>query len=284
MARLEGGKTVPRPGQIGGALDVARTTRVVEFNDVAALERALAPGDIAAVIAEPAMTNIGMVLPEVGFHDALRTLTREHGTLLVIDETHTISTGSGGWTRAHNLEPDFFVLGKPIAGGVPCAVFGFTTEMAARMEQVRMAAGTTGHGHSGMGTTLSANALAMRAMRANLAHVMTEAAYARAIPLAERLRGRLAALIRDRTLPWCVTQIGVRCEFQFCPAPPRTGRQAEAAFHDSLEKCIHLALLNRGVMITPFHNMMLVCPQTTAEDVDRLVAALDETIDELRNA
>jgi glutamate-1-semialdehyde 2,1-aminomutase len=284
MVRLKDGKTVPRPGQLGSIVDCARTTRVVEFNDAAALERALATNDVAAVIAEPALTNIGMVLPDRGFHAKLRELTRKHGALLVIDETHTISTGPGGWTRAHELDPDIFVLGKPIAGGVPCAVFGVTADVAARMETARARAASGAHGHSGMGTTLSANAFAMHAMRANLEHVMTASAYAHMIPLAERLRDGLNAFIRDRGLSWCVTQIGARCEFQFCAAPPRTGREAEAAFHDSLEKCIHLALLNRGVMITPFHNMILVCPQTTADDVDRLVAALTETIDELRNA
>lgn len=284
MVRLHDGKTVPRAGQLGNILDVARTTRVVEFNNLAALDAALAEGDIAAVLAEPAMTNIGMVLPDPGFHDALRQLTRKHGTLLIIDETHTISTGPGGYTRAHNLEPDMLVLGKPVAGGIPCAVFGVTADVATRMEQARTKAASGGHGHSGMGTTLSANAFAMHAMRANLAHVMTEAAYAHMIPLAERLATNLQSLITKHHLPWSVTQIGARTEFQFCAKPPRTGREAEAAFKDPLEKCIHLALLNRGVMITPFHNMILISPATTAADADRLVTALDETINELTHA
>jgi len=284
MVRLKGGKTVPRSGQLGAVSDVEATTRVVEFNDIEALEKALATQDIAAVLAEPAMTNIGMVLPDPGFHEALRDLTRKAGTLLIIDETHTISTGAGGYTRAHNLEPDIFVLGKPVAGGIPCAVFGVTTDVAARMEKARTNAAADGHGHSGMGTTLSANAFAMHAMRANLAAVMTEQAFAHMIPLAERLREGLERLIAAKALPWSVTQIGARCEFQFCTKPPRTGREAEAAFHDALEKCIHLALLNRGVMITPFHNMTLICPDTQAADVDRLVTALDEVIGEILNA
>jgi glutamate-1-semialdehyde 2,1-aminomutase len=284
MVRLKDGKTIPRAGQLGNVLDVAHTTRVVEFNDLPALEAALKSNDIAAVIAEPAMTNIGMVLPEPGFHEALRQLTRKHGTLLIIDETHTISTGPGGYTRAHNLEPDIFVLGKPVAGGIPCAVFGVAADVARRMEQARAQAAGGGHGHSGMGTTLSANAFAMHAMRANLAHVMTDAAYAHMIPLAERLSTNLRTLIAKHHLPWSVTQVGARTEFQFAAKPPRTGREAEAAFHDSLEKCIHLSLLNRGVMITPFHNMILICPVTTADDADRLVAALSETINELAHA
>jgi len=284
MVRLQDGKTIQRPGQLGSIADVARTTAVVEFNDLAALEQALAAGDIAAVLAEPAMTNIGMVLPDAGFHEALRKLTRKAGTLLIIDETHTISTGPGGWTKRFGLEPDIFVLGKPIAGGIPCAVFGVTADMAERMQQAQAKASSGGHGHSGMGTTLSANAFALHAMRANLEHVMTDDAYARMIPLAERLSQGLTRMLRSKDLPWSVTQIGSRCEFQFCEKPPRTGREAEAAFHDDLERCLHLALMNRGIMITPFHNMMLVCPETNASDVDHLVHALGETIDELQHA
>jgi glutamate-1-semialdehyde 2,1-aminomutase len=284
MVRLVEGRTVPRPGQLGSIDDVARTTGVVEFNDLAALEAALRTQEIAAVITEPALTNIGMVLPDPGFHEALRRLTRETGTLLIIDETHTISTGPGGWTRSFGLEPDIFVLGKPVAGGIPCAVFGFTSEIAARMDKARARAASAGHGHSGMGTTLSANAFAMHAMRANLQHVMTEVAYDGMIARARRLKAGLDETLRQKGLAWSVTQIGSRCEFQFCPVPPRTGRQAEAAFHDDLEKCLHLGLMNRGVMITPFHNMMLVCPQTSDADIDRLAHALSDMIDELSDA
>jgi glutamate-1-semialdehyde 2,1-aminomutase len=177
MVRLHDGKTVPRPGQLGAIMNVARTTRVVEFNNLAALEAALAPGDVAAVLAEPVMTNIGMVLPEAGFHGALRRLTRKHGALLIIDETHTISTGHGGYTRAHGLEPDIVVLGKPVAGGIPCAVFGITADVAARMEQARTKANTGGNGHSAW-VRRSPPIRSQHAMRANLRHVMTDAAYA----------------------------------------------------------------------------------------------------------
>lgn len=284
MVRLHSGKTIARPGQLGAILDVESTTVVVEFNDLPALERALSARDIAAVLAEPAMTNIGMVLPDDGFHQRLRELTRNAGTLLIIDETHTISTGPGGWTRRFDLEPDIFVLGKPIAGGIPCAVFGVTAELSHRMHEAQTRASSGGHGHSGMGTTLSANAFAMHAMRANLEHVMTGAAYALMMPMAERLKENLDQLLRSKGLDWSVTQIGSRCEFQFCGNPPRTGREAERAFHDGLEKCLHLGLLNRGIMITPFHNMMLVCPQTKSADVDQLVSSLGQIIDELKNA
>ena len=274
LVRLGEHGTVHRPGLIGQVQDLGAFMRVVEFNDLAALEAALAPGDVAAVLCEPAMTNIGMVLPDPGYHAALRRLTRAHGTLLIIDETHTISTGPGGYTRAFGLEPDLFVLGKPIAGGIPCAVFGVTEPVARGMRaaQERAAQGG-GHGHSGMGTTLSANAFTLHAVRANLAEVMTSAAYAHMIALAERVATNLRRVIAGYGLPWSVTQLGSRVEFQFCAVPPRTGREAEAAFDTELERFLHLFMLNRGVLITPFHNMMLVCPHTERGDADALVAA-----------
>jgi len=198
--------------------------------------------------------------------------------MLIIDETHTISTGPGGYTRAAGLEPDLLVLGKPVAGGLPCAVYGFTAEMAARMQAARV---SVPHGHSGIGTTLSANALALHAMRVNLESVMTEQAYRHMIPLAEHLAGELRAVFEVAGVPWSVTQLGARCEFQFCPTPPRNGSEAEGAMNPALESAIHLYLLNRGVIITPFHNMMLVAPDTGPGDVEGLVTALRDCIHEL---
>ncbi|WP_308419653.1 transaminase [Chitinimonas koreensis] len=258
---LVDGVPTQRDSLLGQVYDLTRHTAVVEFNDLAALEVALAAGDVACVLAEPAMTNVGMVLPQPGFWAAARALIRAAGALLVCDETHTISTGPGGYARAHGLEPDFFVLGKPVGGGVACAVYGFTAELAARMQATKSAAPP---GHSGIGTTLTANALAMAAMRANLESVMTEAAYAHMFALAERLAAGLRAAIGRHGLPWCVSQVGARTEFQFCAAPPVNGSEAEAAMDHGLEHALHLYLLNRGVLITPFHNMMLVCPETTA--------------------
>lgn len=284
MVRLQNGKTVHRKGLKGQALDLTQYMRVVEFNDLPALELALQTKDVAAVLCEPAMTNIGMVLPDAGFHAALRRLTREHGTLLIIDETHTISTGYGGYTQSFGLEPDLFVLGKPIAGGLPCSVFGVSHELAQQMQQLQSAnhpEDHAGHGHSGMGTTLSANMFTMRAMRANLEQVMTTAAYQNMIPKAEYLAQGLKNVITTHGLPWCITQLGARIEFQFSPKPPRTGHEAELAFDDELEQCIHLYLLNRGIMITPFHNMMLACPATQLADIDQLLHSLDAFIQEL---
>ncbi|MEJ1159043.1 aspartate aminotransferase family protein [Prosthecomicrobium sp. N25] len=266
-----------RPGLMGQVYDVRRHTRVVEFNDVPALEAALSDRQVALVLAEPVMTNIGMVLPEPGMHEALRRVTREAGTLLAIDETHTISTGPGGYTRAHGLDPDFFVLGKPVAGGIPAAVYGFTREVAKGMAAARAA----DPGYSGLGTTLSANALAFAAMRATLAEVMTDAAYAHMTDLAAELAEGLRAVIRGANLPWCVTAVGARVEFMLAPAPPRTGGEAGRIGEPAIEGAIRLALLNRGLVVTPFHGMMLVAPTTTRQDVDRLLAGSAEVVAEI---
>jgi len=283
MVRCREGRTVHRGGLIGQARNLAKTSRAVPFNDIAALQAALAQGDVAAILCEPAMTNIGMVLPEPGFMDKVRELSKQYGSLLIIDETHTISTGPGGCTRAWSLKPDFITLGKPIAGGVPCSVYGCSHEMAQAMRLAQQHASETssGHGHSGMGTTLSANALAMRCMRVNLEQVMTPAAYDHMLPLAARLAAGLRGLIGKHGLSWSVTELGARCEFQFCATSPQTGAEAEAAFHDSLQMALHLYLINRGILITPFHNMTLCCPDTSAADVDRLLATLDEGLIEL---
>ncbi len=286
MVRVRDGKTVARNGLLGQVHDLGLYTRVVPFNDVAALEAALQPGDVAAVLTEPVMTNIGMVLPDATFHRELRRLTTQYGSYLIIDETHTISSGVGGYTRAFSLQPDFLVLGKPIAGGLPCAIYGCTTAVAQAMLAARaqtLAQQYGGHGHSGMGTTLSGNPLQMACMRATLEHVLTETNYHHMITLADRLANDLRAIIARHQLPWCVTQIGARVEFQFRATPPRNGAEAEAGFNDELEQLLHLSLLNRGVLITPFHNMMLICPATNQSDVAQLVTEFNDIVSELVN-
>lgn len=275
FVRLVDGRAVNRPGLLGQAADLTQLARVVEFNDLPALEAALAHGDVACVIAEPVMTNSCMVLPEPGFHAGLRRLTREAGTLLLIDETHTISTGPGGYTRAHGLEPDLFVLGKPVAGGVPASVWGFTDEVARRLDAVRT---ESPPGHSGMGTTLSANALSLAAMRAALEHVMTAEAYAHMEQLAARLAAGLQEVVATYGVPWHVVRVGARVEFICAPGPLRNGSEAEAAHAPALEQAIHLALLNRGCLIAPFHNMMLVSPATTTAQVESLRQAFESVV------
>ncbi|HAT30646.1 MAG TPA: aspartate aminotransferase family protein [Janthinobacterium sp.] len=261
-----------RASLLGQVSDLTEHTVVVEFNDLAALEAALAAGDVACVLAEPVLTNIGMVPPQPGYWAAAQDIMRRHGTLLVIDETHTISSGPGGYARAHGMRPDALVLGKPVGGGLPCAVYGFTGELAARVEQAKRAAPA---GHSGIGTTLTANMFTLAAMRANLEEVMSEAAYATMFAQAGRLAAGLRAILAARGLPWCVTQVGARTEFQFAATAPRNGTEAGAMLDPELEQLIHLYLLNRGILITPFHNMLLVCPQTEAADVDRLLRVFD---------
>jgi glutamate-1-semialdehyde 2,1-aminomutase len=278
FVRLKGGRPVHRPGLLGQFVDLTRHTRVVEFNDVAALAAALRDRDVACVITEPALTNSCMVLPQPGFHQELRRLTRDAGTLLLIDETHTISTAPGGYTRAHGLEPDLFVLGKPVAGGVPAAVWGFTDDVAAGLERARRAAPA---GHSGMGTTLSGNALALAAIRATLTDVMTETAYEHMNRVALHLSEGIGGVIAKRALPWHVVRMGARVEFVCARGPLRDGAEAEAAHAPATERALHLALLNRGSLIAPFHNMMLVCPSTSPAQVDRLVAAFDEVTGKL---
>lgn len=278
LVRSDNGRVVDRAGQIGRVADFAAHARVVEFNDLAALERELAHGDVACVLAEPVMTNAGMVLPDEGFWPAARALCSRHGALLAIDETHTLSSGPGGHARRIGIAADFLVIGKAIAGGAPCAIYGFTSEIAQRMQAVLTSKPA---GHSGMGTTLSANALATAALRACLEHVMTDAAYALMLGLSQRLARGLRVLIARHGQPWCVISVGARSELVFAPIAPRTARESLAASDGTLEQAIHLYLLNRGVLVTPFHNMMLVSPSTTGEHVDRLLAAFDQCLQEL---
>ena len=272
---LVNGQPVQRNSLLGQVHDLTQHTVVVEFNDLAALDAALAAGDVACVLAEPVMTNIGMVLPAPGFWEQAQAIIRRHGSLLVLDETHTISTGPGGYTRAHGLQPDALVLGKPVGGGVPCAVYGMSAELAKRAVRAKQEAPP---GHSGIGTTLTGNMLAMAAMRAALTEVMTDAAYTHMLGLAGQLAAGLRRTIAHHALPWCVTQVGARIEFQFTPTPPRNGTEADRILDGEVEHIIHLGLLNRGVMITPFHNMMLISPHTQAAGVEQLLAALDKVL------
>ena len=272
---LVDGRAVQRDSLLGQVHALTQTTRVVEFNDLAALEAALAPGDVACVLAEPVMTNIGMVLPQPGFWEQALAVIHRHGALLVMDETHTISSGPGGYARAQGLVPDAVVVGKPLGGGMPCAAYGFSADLAARAEAAKRNAPP---GHSGIGTTLTANLLAMAAMRATLTQLMTPATYTPMLALAARLADGLRQTIVHHRLPWCVSQVGARTEFQFCSTPPLNGTQASAAMNPELEHAIHLFLLNRDVLITPFHNMVLVCPDTSQADVQRLLVAFDAAL------
>ena len=260
------GRVVEREGNLGPPVPLDETTRVVEWNDAEALERALAHGDVACVLAEPALTNIGIVPPEPGFHELLREATRRHGTLLIIDETHTLCAGPGGYTGAHALDPDVLTVGKAIGGGIACAAYGFTEEVADRIEA---AIPREESDVGGVGGTLAANVLSLAAMRATLGEVLTDEAFARMIALGERFEEGVQSAIDAHGLPWHVTRLGCRVEYLFRADRPRTGSEAAAGGDAPLDRLIHLWALNRGILLTPFHNMALMSPATTEADVDR---------------
>jgi glutamate-1-semialdehyde 2,1-aminomutase len=273
---INNGVPGPKPGNIGPAIDPAVTTKVVEINDIAALKKALVPGDVACVLVEPALTNIGIVLPDPGYHDALRKITRETGTLLIIDETHTICAGPGGYTRSYGLEPDMLTIGKPIASGVPAAVYGFTREVA---DRIRASTDRNTADTGGIGGTLAGNALTLAAVRATLEKVLTAQAFEHTIALGQRFAEGVDGVIKETELPWHVTRLGCRAEYWFCPRPPRNGGEAAAAIDPELDRYMHLAALNRGILMTPFHNMALMAPQATAADVDRHTAVFRESVE-----
>ena len=275
---LRDGRAVNRPSLIGQVQDLLPTTVAIEFNDVDALASALRGADIACVLAEPLMTNIGMVRDAPGFLTELRRLCDETSTILVFDETHTISSGYGGHSNMHGPKPHILVVGKSIGGGVPCAVYGFTDEIAKRMAALNTSRPA---GHSGIGTTLSANAMAITAMHAMLGQVITSDAYAHMLAMADRLVAQLNGVIGTQALDWHVSHVGARVELVCSAIPPRNGSEARAVMDHALESTIHLYLANRGILLAPFHNMMLVSPVTQAAQVDRLAAELNSALTEL---
>jgi glutamate-1-semialdehyde 2,1-aminomutase len=276
--RGPGGATVTRAGNVGPAVDPAQTTRAVEFNDVVQLEQALADGSIACVLAEPAMTNMGIVPPAPGYHAALRALTRRYGTLLIIDETHTFSAGPGGCTQLWDLAPDIVTIGKCIGGGIPSGALGLSEAVVARIAAQHDA---DFEDTGGVGGTLAGNALSAAAIRATLERVLTPAAFERMIALAGQLRQSIEHLIASRQLPWNVTQLGCRVEYSFLPQPAPNGTAAHLGADRPLESYLHLYLLNRGVLITPFHNMVLISPASTPADVALHDRLFTEAVDEL---
>ena len=268
----------PRPGDVGPPVDPRETTRVAEFNDIEALQRELAYGDVAAVLMEPALTNVGIVLPADGYLDAVRELTAERGTLLINDETHTFSAGPGGCTAALGLQPDLVTIGKSIGGGIPAGAYGLTEELAERiLGDSRADIEDTG----GIGGTLAGNALSLAAMRATLGEVLTDEAFEGMIEVATRYTEGVRGVLDSRRLPWHIVQLGARAEYRFCPQPPLTGGASEAVADSHLDEYMHLYMVNRGILMTPFHNMALMCPATTAADADAHTAVFAAAADEL---
>ena len=278
FAGLHDGVVGPRRGNLGPPVNPAETTRVVEFNDLNALEDALKQHDVACILAEPAMTNVGIILPEEGYWKAARILARRYGTLLMADETHTICAGPGGCTAEWKLEPDLLVFGKAIGSGIPGATYGCTEEVAQRISaRIHLEDCDVG----GIGGTLAGNALSLAAMRATLEHVLTKKNFDKMIPLAVRFSDGVAAEINRHGLPWSVQRLGCRAEYTFCEQPPRNGGESAAAADFELERFLHLYALNRGVLLTPFHNMALMCPETTEADIDVHTSVFAEAVKEL---
>ena len=278
FAGLHDGVVGPRRGNLGPPVNPAETTRVVEFNDLNALEDALKQHDVACILAEPAMTNVGIILPEEGYWKAARILARRYGTLLMTDETHTICAGPGGCTAEWKLEPDLLVFGKAIGSGIPGGTYGCTEEVAQRISaRIHLEDCDVG----GIGGTLAGNALSLAAMRATLEHVLTKKNFDKMIPLAARFSDGVAAEIKRHGLPWSVQRLGCRAEYTFCEQPPRNGGESAAAADFELERFLHLYALNRGVLLTPFHNMALMCPETTEADIDVHTSVFAEAVKEL---
>lgn len=278
LVTLDRGKVVPRRGNKAPPVDPSLTTKVVEFNDVRALEHALRPRDVACVLAEPAMTNHGIILPDPGYHEDLRQLTRDYGTLLAIDETHTLCCGIGGYTREHGLSPDIITMGKPLASGVPVAAYGISKHVADLIiEHLE-----NDDDESGIGGTLSGNALSVAAMRATLEKVYTERNFEKMLPLAERFRDGIEDIIISEDLPWQVTRLGIRIEYSFLSRAPRNAAEVDESKDAELERLMHLMALNRGILLTPFHNMALISPYTTKRDVDRHTEVFHESVEKLK--
>ncbi|GGM86832.1 transaminase [Dactylosporangium sucinum] len=278
---LEDGRPRNREGNVGAPVDVTVTSRVAEYNDLAGLERELAHGDVAAVVMEPALTNIGIVLPEPGYLDGVRELTRRYDTFLVNDETHTFSAGPGGATKAWNLTPDVVTIGKAIGGGIPAAAYGLSAEVAARINTMKELDLVD---MGGVGGTLAGNALSIAATRATLEHVLTDAAFERMTALAERFAAGVQAVIAAHDLPWSVSRLGARAEYRFASPAPRTGTESAAKADPDLEDYLHVYLANRGILLTPFHNMALMSPATTEAQVDHHRTVFARAVEELYRA
>jgi glutamate-1-semialdehyde 2,1-aminomutase len=277
----DNGRPRSRPGNVGPAVDPAETTRVAQFNDLASVEQALAHGDVAVIVTEPALTNIGIVLPEPGFLEGVRELANRYGSLLLIDETHTFSAGPAGMTGTHDLQPDILVIGKSIGGGIPCGAYGITADIADRVIAASVAGDADIADVGGVGGTLAGNALSTAAMRATLSEVFTTDAFETMIGLCTRYAGRIQQTIDRHSLPWSITQLGARAEYRFAAPAPRTGNESAAAADPLLDEYFHLYLANRGVLLTPFHNMALICPATSLEDVQLHNDLFDSAVENL---
>jgi glutamate-1-semialdehyde 2,1-aminomutase len=272
------GEGISRSGNVGAPCDVTATSRVVEYNDLEGMERQLALGDVAAVLMEPALTNIGIVLPADGYLAGVRELTRKHGSLLINDETHTFSAGPGGCTKAWGLSPDMLTIGKAIAGGIPTGAYGLSEELARKISG-RDDLDLIDVG--GVGGTLAGNALSVAAMRATLEHVLTDEAFEAMAALSGRFAKGVQTVIDRYELPWSISRLGARSEYRFSSPAPSNGGESNASSDPDLDDFLHVYLANREVLMTPFHNMALMSPATTESDIDRHQQAFENAISEL---
>jgi glutamate-1-semialdehyde 2,1-aminomutase len=275
VVRGENGETLLRPGNVGSPFSVAETTRVAEFNDLESVEKALSNCDVAVIITEPALTNIGIVLPEPGFLEGLRELATKYGSLLLIDETHTFSAGYGGMTLANNLNPDIVTIGKSIGGGIPSGAYGITKELA---EKALNQTGVDLVDVGGVGGTLSGNALSVAAMRATLEKVLTKENFNHMIKLASKFTNEVQAVLDETNIDWSISQLGARAEYRFTKPAPKNGTESALASNDELDEFMHLYSINRNILMTPFHNMALMCPVTKDSDVDAHTKIFKEAV------
>lgn len=272
------GQAIARPGNVAPPVSLDTTTRVVEFNDLVAVERALAEGDVAAILTEPALTNIGIVLPEPGFLDGLRELATKYGALLMIDETHTISAGPGGMTLRDGLQPDIFIIGKSIGAGIPSGAYGLSLEVAEAIQSHREADLVD---VGGVGGTLAGNSLSMAAIRATLGDVLTDQAFEEMISLCTTYTQDVNDILTRYDVPWSISQLGARAEYRFTSPAPINGSDSAAKSDDELDEYMHLFMCNRGILMTPFHNMALMCPATSLDDVKRHTELFEIAVQEL---
>lgn len=257
---------------------------LVGFNDAEALERVLAPGEVACVLTEPALTNVGVILPEPGFHAELRRLTRETGTLLVLDETHTLICGPGGLVGRWSLEPDIVTLGKSIGGGVAIGAYGMTTRVAAALED-----DTGDYGYGGgdfvpevaTGGTLFGNALQMAASRAALGEVLTAEAYARTSALGQQLADGIDQVAGDAALPWRAHRLFARSGYAFDGTFARNAAEAHSSHDSELYRLLRLFMVNRGVWEAMEWAGPAVSVPAAGDDIERYLGVLADLIQEL---
>jgi glutamate-1-semialdehyde 2,1-aminomutase len=265
----------------GLASDATRNTVLVPWNDTDALARALERKDIALVLTEPALTNnVVLLLPEEGFHETLRRLSRDNGTLLAIDETHTLVSGPGGLVKRWGLEPDFVIAGKSIAAGIPMGTYGMTEEVASFLQQEKDSEGER-HGMIATGGTLFGNALQMAAARASLTEVLTDAAYESTAALGAKLADGLRTLVADGALPWYVHHLYPRSGYTFAPEPARNAVEAYAIDDHLLRRVIRIWMANRGVWEAIVGAGPVVPVPGTSADVDVYLEAFAGLVERL---